>query len=597
MILAAGILFQAKDGRVLLVRRSAEGDHAGEWGIPGGKVEDGETAAQAAVREAAEEVGADAQSPAHAAPLRLLARRQAEGVDWTTFLKPVDAPFEPRLNEEHTEAGWFHPCDAPSPMHPGAEIVLARLDMDELDIARAIRDGDLASPQRYENIALVAMRITGTGAAYREGHNEYVWRDPSLYLTDEFLARCNGLPVVVEHPPADVLTSDEFAARIVGTIMLPFVKQNEVWGIAKIYDASTIQMIEDHRLSTSPAVVFRKPGVNQTERLEDGETLLIEGKPSLLDHLALCEVGVWDKGGEPAGVASTANSGANPVPDEIDPNAPPKEAPAAKADAGAEGGDKLDAILGRLDSLGARLDAMEGGAPAEMGAEGAPVMPEKTAADAGPDMSGLPPEIASMPEDTAADKVRKDAACAGWNAGQKAKADAAAKEAEDAKGMKEGLVRMDSTTAALRQEVAELRAAMRQPPEDDARLMAEEQVRADSVYGQHGAAASRPMAGETLLAYRRRLAQGMQRHSAAWKDIDLSSLPGPALDVAVGTIYADAVKAARNPTDLQPGELREIVTQDSTGRRITSFAGEPRAWMEQFGSNRRRLVGINNGSR
>ena len=42
MIAAAGILFMAKDGRVLLVRRSAEGDHAGEWGIPGGKVEPAE---------------------------------------------------------------------------------------------------------------------------------------------------------------------------------------------------------------------------------------------------------------------------------------------------------------------------------------------------------------------------------------------------------------------------------------------------------------------------------------------------------------------------------------------------------------------------
>lgn len=38
MIAAAGILFMAQDGRVLLVQRSAEGDHAGEWCIPGGKV-------------------------------------------------------------------------------------------------------------------------------------------------------------------------------------------------------------------------------------------------------------------------------------------------------------------------------------------------------------------------------------------------------------------------------------------------------------------------------------------------------------------------------------------------------------------------------
>lgn len=61
-IIAAGLAVQAQDtGRVLMLQRSfsEDDDAAGMWEFPGGHIEDGETALEAALREWSEEVGHD----------------------------------------------------------------------------------------------------------------------------------------------------------------------------------------------------------------------------------------------------------------------------------------------------------------------------------------------------------------------------------------------------------------------------------------------------------------------------------------------------------------------------------------------------------
>ena len=93
--------------------------------------------------------------------------------------------------------------------------------MNELDIARAIAEGRLSGPQEYENMWLFPLRITGTGASYRPELNEHVWRDPAIYLNGEFLNRCNGLPVVWEHPPGDQLDQAEWEKRVLGASCWP----------------------------------------------------------------------------------------------------------------------------------------------------------------------------------------------------------------------------------------------------------------------------------------------------------------------------------------------------------------------------------------
>jgi hypothetical protein len=177
--------------------------------------------------------------------------------------------------------------------------------MVEIDVAKAMAAGELVSPQTYESITLFAVRITGTGKSYRHKLDEHVWRDPILYLNPEFLERCNGLPVIMEHPPGSVLDSKEFNKRMVGTILYPYIKGEEVWGIARIMDDAAIKMLSDAQLSTSPAVTFDYRSENIEGTTKNGEKILIEGKPSLVDHLAICMEGVWDKSGPPVGIDRT----------------------------------------------------------------------------------------------------------------------------------------------------------------------------------------------------------------------------------------------------------------------------------------------------
>jgi 8-oxo-dGTP pyrophosphatase MutT (NUDIX family) len=104
VILASGVILRAKSGRVLVLQRSNEGDAPGLWALPGGKIEKGENAKTAVIRECLEETGYLFGTP----ELQIMQTNDGE-VDYITFLKNIDDEFVPKLNEEHTAFAWIDP--------------------------------------------------------------------------------------------------------------------------------------------------------------------------------------------------------------------------------------------------------------------------------------------------------------------------------------------------------------------------------------------------------------------------------------------------------------------------------------------------------
>ncbi len=258
--------------------------------------------------------------------------------------------------------------------------------MDETQLAAAIAQGELASPQRFYNSWYFALRISGTRYAYRRALDEFVFREAEHYLTPEALSRLNGLPVIIQHPSTSMLNSTEYAERNIGSIVLPYVGRDgvidpegdESWGIARILDQDAAKFMQEHELSTSPAVIFPPDGGdNKSIELKDGKTLLIEGKPVLIDHVAICENGVWDKGGDPDGVKNDSAGTTNPQPgpgagatedkamadektkEETEREEAEKKEREDAARRDADAGEKLDKLLSHIDSMTKRMDAYD----------------------------------------------------------------------------------------------------------------------------------------------------------------------------------------------------------------------------------------------
>ncbi|EJJ8075041.1 NUDIX domain-containing protein [Escherichia coli] len=535
-IFGSGIMF--RQGKfVFLIQRSDDGT----WCPPGGTVEPGELAIDAARREVLEEVGYQYDGP--------LTPHSVYG-DYLTFRAEVPERFEAKLNDESLAAGWFHIDDLPKPLHQPFAEMLAQQALNETEVAALIADGTLSSPQFFINMWMFAIRVTGTGVTWRSADQQMAFRNPDDYLTPEFLQRVAGLPLIWLHPEKNTLDSNEFAKRVIGTLTNSWVADNgEVWAIARVYDAEAAEIMATRQLSTSPTVKFVEVPDSIIEI--DGQPLLVEPSPELLDHVAICEQGVWDKLLAPTGVKSDS------IPNE-----------AEKMDE-----EKIVALINKA------IDARMAKADEEKDA--------KAKADA---------EEAAKKEKADAEAKEAEEAKAKADAEEKAakeKADAEAKEKADAEAAEEKAAK-EKADSELRQQIADLKTRIPTELSDEERNeVADAQVKADSVFSCFGKRAPVPLSGEKPLAYRRRLMIQLQEHSPDFKTVDLSSIADSALlSVAEKTIYADAQKSAS--LSVGPGMLREIKRADATGRQISTFEGDPAATWAPFQSGKRQVTSFNN---
>ena len=211
----------------------------------------------------------------------------------------------------------------------------------------------------------------------------------------------------------------------------------------------------------------------------------------------------------------------------------------ADAEEAAATGSKLDQILDCLASLGSRMDAYDG---------------ERKAKDeeGESDMEG---EIEKdKPRELAADS-RKDS--------RMVRRDSAA-DAEEIENYKREI----GATHAIAADS----------------VLAEIQSRADRAATAWGKDAKHPWDGEGITAYRRRAAREHQAHSAAWKNVDLSTLSGQALRNATAQIFADSI-AASSAQESYGETLREVRRRDPiSGQTRIEFYGSPSAWTNQFKS-------------
>jgi 8-oxo-dGTP pyrophosphatase MutT (NUDIX family) len=112
-----GVWFRSSaTGRYLYLLRN-DTRHPGSWGLPGGKVETGETLLGSMERECVEELGS---MPEYQRLVPLEKFTSADGqFEYNTWVCVVANEFVPVLNNEHMGYAWIDRGQWPRPMHPG----------------------------------------------------------------------------------------------------------------------------------------------------------------------------------------------------------------------------------------------------------------------------------------------------------------------------------------------------------------------------------------------------------------------------------------------------------------------------------------------
>ena len=117
IVAAVGVWFYSIDTQRYLYLVRNDPKHPNCWGLPGGKIESGETLITGIRRECTEELGS---MPDYLKLVPLEKFTTADlGFEYHTFFCSVATEFVPSLNNEHLGWAWINSGVWPRPMHPG----------------------------------------------------------------------------------------------------------------------------------------------------------------------------------------------------------------------------------------------------------------------------------------------------------------------------------------------------------------------------------------------------------------------------------------------------------------------------------------------
>lgn len=117
IVTAVGIWFYSIDTQRYLYLMRNDPKHPNCWGLPGGKVESGETLIDGIRRECIEELGV-MPDYLKLVPLEKFTTADS-GFEYHTFFCSIAKEFVPQLNDEHNGWAWINAGVWPKPMHPG----------------------------------------------------------------------------------------------------------------------------------------------------------------------------------------------------------------------------------------------------------------------------------------------------------------------------------------------------------------------------------------------------------------------------------------------------------------------------------------------
>ena len=143
--------------------------------------------------------------------------------------------------------------------------------------------------------AYIPMRLTGLGLAERIIDNKAMIfnRTKENFATDEFMKIYANIPICIQHPTNENGEFEplgfKYASSIIGNAIHSFLRDDEIWIIARLHNLEAVEIILNNDISTSPYFISKEV---QHEIEND---VIYNEIPLICNHLAIVDKGFWDK--------------------------------------------------------------------------------------------------------------------------------------------------------------------------------------------------------------------------------------------------------------------------------------------------------------